>query len=1220
MAIEEHQPVDGEDAPGTARSSSKSVPVPPPVMMNIASAHLLEREAIARTRAGSDGIEIASTESPATSPSIGLALSGGGIRSATFSLGVLQAFARHDKLTSFDFLSTVSGGGYIGSWLSAWIYRKGLAQVQEKLALIGSKTPTSMGDPPTAAEPPEVAWLRKYSNYLAPRVGLTSVDSLTLLTTWLRNVSLNAIVIFGFLVTLLLLPFEVLKLLAWSEDIYIEAGFAAAICGVFFFAGVAYNLWHQSITNRRDRNWILSTAGVVATVIVPGYLACCAAAVWLFDKDPKGSDVIFFAAAYFAGLLLVTVLAAFVAQQYFKPKENRLSIASTVVMLIAGVVASLAAFGVLSLLHLTWLKNQASDFPHTELAMLIGPAALVFALAVGTTIFTGMVGRIYYERSREWWSRLNAWLLMLSVSWVIWVALAFYSLPLLIWVRGELGHWTALLGTGWIGSLLMATVFKKPEGGSKRLQGNVDLLLNVAASVFVAGLLIVVSALVCQSVLKLNDLPMPSAVSKDAKPVYQVREPNSKIAYTVEPADKDAPGFAEIMASQGALIEQLASPSSLAVVMSRAALKSPAAVAFGTAADSIAAKDKDKREGAVQVASSRLDVVDAMLICSSLLMLIFGWRVDINKFSLHNMYKNRLVRCYLGASNQASRNQQPFTGLDDADDLPLSFLDRGEDLDPRPPQRPIHILNTTLNITQGKNLAWQERKAASFVFTPVVCGYALERTQGDASSVDRDRRDMPGYSSTESYASNDREERGFTLGMALATSGAAVSPNMGSASARSRAFVLTLFNVRLGRWSPNPAKKAWRRPSPRFGLIPMLQELFGYSNESRDFLYLSDGGHFENLGLYELVRRRCKTIFVVDAGADVSRSLGDIGAAVEKCRVDLGVEIDLPEMSLLAGDADNRAEQGFMRGTIKYDLADDTENGTLIVMKPTLTRTRKEPADVLNYASLNPTFPQQTTADQFFDESQFESYRRLGSFIADSCLIEHAKHLTPYTGGLFKPPLYVPAIDPPARSSIWIGWLIGRKPPAREGCRVDMVFVMLPVVLLLLLARLLFDWYALHAKASVCFSTDDCHASLVKLLAADISYTPVLVSSLDCFFVALFTGVFAMASIIGFQANRAAMVNEVRTHFWNRILLSIAYLMFVFVGAEALLGLGEDFQILGGTQTDSGAELIGASRFAALRWWASSGCAVGFIALFTSIWSEFKSRWSIGPLRWMIQR
>src|SRR5271169_3240276 len=126
---------------------------------------------------GGLGVVLGTPEQPAKGP-IGLALSGGGIRSATFSLGVLQSLAGHGRLSSFDYLSTVSGGGYIGSWLSAWISRNDLKGVQDQLAKRGSEG----GAVPETAEPAPIVWLRKYSNYLAPRVGIFSIDALTLMS------------------------------------------------------------------------------------------------------------------------------------------------------------------------------------------------------------------------------------------------------------------------------------------------------------------------------------------------------------------------------------------------------------------------------------------------------------------------------------------------------------------------------------------------------------------------------------------------------------------------------------------------------------------------------------------------------------------------------------------------------------------------------------------------------------------------------------------------------------------------------------------------------------------------------------------------------------------------------------------------------------------------------------------------------------------------------
>ena len=115
----------------------------------------------------------------------GLAFSGGGIRSATFNLGILQKLAEKDILQRMDYISTVSGGGYIGSWLVSWIKRAGsLSKVSERLN-------TKKSADPMADEVRPVRWLRMYSNYLAPDASIMSADSWTVGITWLRNTLIN---------------------------------------------------------------------------------------------------------------------------------------------------------------------------------------------------------------------------------------------------------------------------------------------------------------------------------------------------------------------------------------------------------------------------------------------------------------------------------------------------------------------------------------------------------------------------------------------------------------------------------------------------------------------------------------------------------------------------------------------------------------------------------------------------------------------------------------------------------------------------------------------------------------------------------------------------------------------------------------------------------------------------------------------------------------------
>jgi hypothetical protein len=220
----------------------------------------------------------------------------------------------------------------------------------------------------------------------------------------------------------------------------------------------------------------------------------------------------------------------------------------------------------------------------------------------------------------------------------------------------------------------------------------------------------------------------------------------------------------------------------------------------------------------------------------------------------------------------------------------------------------------------------------------------------------------------------------------MSISGAAASPNMGYHSLPSLALLMTFFNVRLGFWAGNPRNKE----GPTVGLGQLLRELFGMTNDNAKYVYLSDGGHFENLGVYELVKRRCKYIVACDAGADPNYSFEDLGNAIRKCREDIGVEIELDTSPLIpksTGAKGSTSKKLTARhcavGTIRYDLADPKgEKGVLVYIKASLTG--DEPADVLNYQTAHPTFPHESTADQWFTESQFESYRRLGQHVIEA--------------------------------------------------------------------------------------------------------------------------------------------------------------------------------------------------------------------------------------------
>jgi hypothetical protein len=239
---------------------------------------------------------------------------------------------------------------------------------------------------------------------------------------------------------------------------------------------------------------------------------------------------------------------------------------------------------------------------------------------------------------------------------------------------------------------------------------------------------------------------------------------------------------------------------------------------------------------------------------------------------------------------------------------------------------------------RGKELAWQKRKAASFVYTPLFCGYDYFASP-------------PGWVGSfcsSAYRPTDQFGRtgGLHLGTAVAVSGAAASPNMGFHTSPGLAFLMTVFNARLGWWAGNPRhRKTWRRLGPAYGLLYLFREIFPSTNDEMSYVYLSDGGHFENLGIYELVRRQCRFIIACDASCDGNTRFEDLGNAVEKCRRDFGVEIDIDVGHLDRDVRTGHSAAHFALGRVTYrHVRGPARKAYLLYIKPTLSG--DEPADV----------------------------------------------------------------------------------------------------------------------------------------------------------------------------------------------------------------------------------------------------------------------------------
>jgi hypothetical protein len=320
----------------------------------------------------------------------------------------------------------------------------------------------------------------------------------------------------------------------------------------------------------------------------------------------------------------------------------------------------------------------------------------------------------------------------------------------------------------------------------------------------------------------------------------------------------------------------------------------------------------------------------------------------------------RLTREFLGASNRKHR-PEVWTGFDETDDLSLAEL-----WPPKDNERRLYpVINAALNMAATERLDWQERKAVSFVFTPHYCGSGAT--------------DNLGFRQTKHYAS------GMKLGWAMSVSGAAVSPNAGYSTMPGLALLMTLFNLRLGIWSGNPGsagRETWQQRGPRSGLRPLLSEALARTNDRSEYVYLSDGGHFDNLGLYEMLRRRCRFIVVSDATSDPTYVYADLGSVMRKAAIDFGIRITFQHLDM--GRPDKTVVRGAYSALAVIEYPEKKSGGRrqcgyLLYLKP-YCGGLDEPADVRAYRHANPAFPHDTTFDQFFGEAQFESYRALGSF------------------------------------------------------------------------------------------------------------------------------------------------------------------------------------------------------------------------------------------------
>jgi hypothetical protein len=868
---------------------------------------------------------------------IGLAFSGGGIRSSTINLGIVQALAGHRLLGKFDYLSTVSGGGYVGSWLAALTQRFPQDAAKRKFSPIEDSLIPHTYETGKPAEPYFLKWLRLYSNYLTPRSGLFSGDTWAAITTWLRNVILNQIVLTLLFLGIFLLPHA---LLLFQLDTLAPHPIRTFVAGtvILFLASMlmARNVVKKTPAADILQSWfqrIQLTVTVMLPLLVASFLLN--SSLWWWTELAATTTWWWMAggAIYYA---MIWVIAVLIFRQE-NPLINGWALALS--SMGAGAVG-----GLLLKEYAGLVANAAFCESNAWLLAIFGTAAVLGLLLLTAVLHLGLLGRGCMDVVREWWARLGGFLMLCSLGWLVLASMAAFG-PLLVreactklHMHGSLSALITWALSNWAG--LAAAKSAKTGQNKKSQQVQKDALEDPHWTTKLSGVF--------------KSPRMLDIVARVAPYIFAV-------------------GLFLLLATAVQIGTGLAFDPDTTTAL------------WGWSSGGLDWNGISELYWHVLSAGPWTSLLLAALVSAALSTLL-SWRVDVNDFSMHHFYRNRLVRCYLGASN-AQRTPQPFTGFDPNDDIPLEKL-TGDYPGPYP------LINAALNITSGEELGFDKRRAKSFVFSPLYSGYDYDDKPSGESIFTHEHAFLPAYSPTGEGRSAKSVSKfgvvnGITLGTAMGISGAAASPNMGYHTSPVTALFMTIFDVRLGWWMGNPRKpEKWKTPGPALGLGYLFSELLAHSDQKKSYVYLSDGGHFENLGVYELLKRRCKLIVACDADCDFHYHFEDLLALTEKARADFGIHIDI-DFAKIRPEGDGRAcGVNHVMGRIYYSPNDPTDYGTLIYIKagmPLETEVSRAtavlPADVWHYSEQNPAFPHQSTGDQWFDEIQFEGYRALGEYI-----------------------------------------------------------------------------------------------------------------------------------------------------------------------------------------------------------------------------------------------
>lgn len=997
----------------------------------------------------------------------GLALSGGGIRSATFGFGVIQALAnikepqqaggrkRSTAFAKVDVLSTVSGGGYVGSLISRLFARDEVKDMDDVARAISvareseAKNGSTLNDSSGGIRPGVVLnWLRDNGRYLAPN---GSGDLLLGGTVIIRN----WIAIHVVLATFVLAVFAALQLVrnllyVWNpEGIY----WISLVCdtGLAGYPPLAkFEAWlscHMPFgeTYLWWSPWVLLPAGIFLFLAIP--LGC---AYWLAAANPEHPP----STRWINPLcvwLFVFVCVLFLSLSLIFA-ENSHEIAVSLEVAAVGAVVSVVAIITLGIFcyarqiscfrsardHLddSRLRNYLSSKLKTMLVLFAAASVLAVIDTLGQTVYAKWRG---------------------------------HDFPFVEWLGTLFGGLVAAAA----GGRRIAANFSGKPGGT-RVRPTLNHTATIAAVLLFAFTLTAFNAF-SHGVAWGFKHPRYVPEKLVTPPVASVEHSLAGIRNQIEDLNSSPIGIANLV---GATWMRICFPDA------------------SSCREANSLQEPLLRCVNCPEYGERLDLLYMAGVFGFLGLLSFllgrSWPF-LNNSTLLPLYTARLVRAYLGASNP-ERIDPPraygdahcgapvaVTSVLECDDLRIRHQWWSVDAphendtqreDPFAKGAPLHLVNVTINESlDGRSRVQQnDRKGIGMAVGPAGISAGVRHHVVIPKSPDPKCKKTPVIVYPKVPSDDDRrtcrpfrmfdyppvncgsegprecyEGEPLSLGQWAGISGAAFSTGLGSRTSLGLSFIAGFFNVRLGYWwnsGVDPGRRSGvATKRPKLGewftwALPVQSYLFDeffarFHGTARRWWYLSDGGHFENTGAYELIRRRLPLIVIIDAGADPDYAGADLANLVRKARLDFDAEIKFLDDKVLGklgclpkyvGTLD--ALRGRPRGrepipdtngaaavlrrvsgspygprrspahaalaVVNYENRDKPDS-LIVYVKPTLVG--DEPPDIAQYHADHQNFPQQTTSDQFFDEAQWESYRKLGQLITERVF---PKGLDPY--------------------------------------------------------------------------------------------------------------------------------------------------------------------------------------------------------------------------------